>query len=560
MRLVSVPVNREVVSLKLGDFNNDGRLDLAYYGNPAEMQVLFNEGDGRFSVPRRFATGEAVTSTSALVAEDLDGDGRDDLALLTEKEVVICLQGEGGLGELERWPHAASSPTIMHVGDLDGDGRTDLILVDQDTEAPVRVRFREASGSLGPEERFAVEEPRAVAFAEVDGAAGEEVLTIDERSGRARVLKLEPSALLEEGGKSSWSGRAQFFPMGSGDARGRSLDLGDVDGDGKTDVVATDPSRAQVTVYLQGEEGLQAGKEYPSLSGGRGVEVVDLDGDKKAEVLVLSPAEKQVGLCRLTDGRLSFPQPLPTRGDPVAMTSGDLDGDGKPEILYVTPMEPGEKSEAKFALKALKKSAEGEGFEAFKWGDADLAPVPGLNGAPPALLVCDANQDKRLDVLVFNSYSSPVLLTGRESGPPVVAPGGAGPLVDASRSSVFAKESQGDDLLVAQNNYARRVRLDEAGRWVVKDQFNSGQSSARVEGVAMIDVEGDGRLEVRAFRPGDAVDFMAGRGGWGVPTEGEPQDWVAGLPGTGGCGLRRRWSGRLAGDGDGSVRGGADGA
>ena len=48
MRRVNVPVNKEVVSLQAGDFNGDGKLDLAFYGTPAELVILLNEGRGRF--------------------------------------------------------------------------------------------------------------------------------------------------------------------------------------------------------------------------------------------------------------------------------------------------------------------------------------------------------------------------------------------------------------------------------------------------------------------------------------------------------------------------------
>ena len=48
MRLVSIPVNKAVVSVDTGDFNGDGKPDLAFYGTPAEVEILFNEGKGRF--------------------------------------------------------------------------------------------------------------------------------------------------------------------------------------------------------------------------------------------------------------------------------------------------------------------------------------------------------------------------------------------------------------------------------------------------------------------------------------------------------------------------------
>ena len=62
MRLVSLPVNKDVGSLQAGDFNGDGKPDLAFYGTPAELVILFNQGKGRFGDPKRINTGEAVES------------------------------------------------------------------------------------------------------------------------------------------------------------------------------------------------------------------------------------------------------------------------------------------------------------------------------------------------------------------------------------------------------------------------------------------------------------------------------------------------------------------
>ena len=64
MRLVSVPVNKEVVSLATGDFNGDGKPDLVYYGTPAEVEILFNEGSGRFGGSKKIASGDAVQGRS----------------------------------------------------------------------------------------------------------------------------------------------------------------------------------------------------------------------------------------------------------------------------------------------------------------------------------------------------------------------------------------------------------------------------------------------------------------------------------------------------------------
>ena len=80
MRLASVPVNKEVVSLGTGDFNGDGKPDLVYYGTPAEVEILFNEGGGRFGGSKKISSGDAVETPGALAVGDLDQDGRDDIA------------------------------------------------------------------------------------------------------------------------------------------------------------------------------------------------------------------------------------------------------------------------------------------------------------------------------------------------------------------------------------------------------------------------------------------------------------------------------------------------
>ena len=513
MRLRSLPVNKEVVSLQAGDFDGDGKVDLAYYGTPAELIVLFNQGGGKFGRTRRIATGEASEGSNVLAVGDLNRDGRDDLALLAPTEVVAIFQGEKGvLGEPERLSHTATNkPILVRAVDLDGDGGDDLVIWSSD-EAPIRVRFSVEGGKLGPEQRFTFESIRAIAFANLDGKAGAEVLTIETQSGRARVLTLDES---EEEDAEHRRGRLVFYPLPQGTARGRSLATGDLDGDGRADVVVTDPANAQFFVYRQGAKGVGLGASltFPGLVGGRTVRAADFDGDGKAEVIVLSEQEKQIARSVLENGRLTFPAPLPIAGaEPVALEVADLNGDRTPEILYITRGKD-EKGFDAFALRALTRERS-KGFVPYRWGADDAVTVRGLSGAPAALRVVDANRDGQPDVLVFNSFGPPVLLLGRPGEPPAPAGGGLGPLIGAAPAGVAMADVEGPALIVAQGTYARNVLLDKDGRWEVKDQYNAGRSSAQVLAAAVFGAEGDGTKEVALLdRTSKSLLYLARKDG-----------------------------------------------
>ncbi len=515
MRLVSVPVNKEVVSLQAGDFDGDGKADLAFYGNPAGLEILYNKGGGKFADVRKINTGEALEAAGALSVGDLDRDGRDDLALITKDEVLIVYQREKGkLGEPERLPHTLENPRMVKAVDLDGDGVDDLVMLNGGPDGPIRVRFAVGGGRHGPEERFSVEPLRAYAFGQVDGKPGVELLTIENQSGRARVLTLGV-----DDDEDSKRGRLSFYPLPPGGEPGRSLDLGDLDGDGKADVVATDPTRAQFYVYRQsGRDGLGESKNYPGLVGGGPVKLADLDGDGKSEVYVLSEKEKQIGRSVLADGRLTFPAPLPTTGDPVALGIADLDGDKKPEVLYVTRGRTEKSTADVFTLRALAREGSGTMIP-FRWGQVDSVPLVGLGGVPPAITVVDVNRDNLPDLLVFDVYGPPILLLGRPNEPPAPAAGGLGPLSGVAPGGLTVTDLDGPGLFVAQQSFARKLLLEKGGRWTVQEQFDSGRTSAQVQGVAALDTDGDGVKEIALLdRTSKSLLFLAKKGGTYVPS------------------------------------------
>ena len=136
-----------------------------------------------------------------------------------DKELVFIYQTSTGvLSEPERVPHTASAPWLIKAIDIDGDKAKDLVIVDSEGDHPIHIRFATDEKKLGPEQRFALDMPHAIAFGQVDGKGGTEILVLEGQSGRARVLTLDQSSADD----SNKRGRLAFFALPQGNDRGRS--------------------------------------------------------------------------------------------------------------------------------------------------------------------------------------------------------------------------------------------------------------------------------------------------------------------------------------------------
>jgi hypothetical protein len=516
-RLVKVPVSREVTSLAVGDFNGDGRSDFAYVTAPSELVVALQDDEGNWSRIRRVAVADLPQTAGSVASGDLNGDQRDDIVLLgTNQTYVIYQTAEGELDEPFAVPNAGQKFSDPQVGDLDGDGRNDLLYVTgDDATRPVCVRFQDAAGRLGSEMRFELPASRALRMAEIDGSPGLELLAIENRTNRLKVFQFDSSPEADDNDDSSSPvGQLVWYGLGSEQSgRDRLLALGDLDGDGLDDVVVSDPSSAQLIVFRQSKGlGLGNGEMYPGLVGAKSLSVSDLDGDGRAEVVLASEQEKALGVCRLEEGRLTFPVALPAENVPVSAAVADLDGDGRPEIVYASRQ--GTSSSARYDLRALVRNDEGT-WQQRTFGSGGPAAIPlALRGDPEGMLVFDANGDGRPDYLVFAGFNRPPLfLSTNAEGVPEVKETDAGfGMGGASRGGTFVGELEGPVLLVAQKSFARNLILDAEDRWQVRDQYN-GPSSAKIAGVSVLDVDGDGVREIVLVEEGtDKLRFLKRQG------------------------------------------------
>ncbi len=481
---------KKIYSLDVGDLNGDGRADMAYYGDPKELLVIFGERDG-WGDKREFDIDDGSTRRGGLQIGDLNGDGREDLILLGKKVTYIIYQGKGGnLEEPIKYPNVTKDILELRIADLNGDGLKDLLYLAPSDPKPLRFRLQESDGKLGPEIGYRMPAPKAWFVKDFDGDGRDEVFLILKSSGRVKVLKLK-----EKEGKADEFHLPQIkvypFEKVSG-AKNRDMAIGDLTGDRRLDIIVSDPSSAQLILYRGNKRGgLDKEEAFPSLVGGRTIKVGDLDGDGKNEVLILSTEEDVIGISKYEKGeRLSFPKPLKIKGSPKCMDVADLNNDGRSDLAYIT------KLDSKFYLivslqekKELSISKEVE--------------LEQLDVDPRGLKVGDVNQDGRKDLMVFIPYE-PMRILLQD---------GEGEFRDISKSEGYRKGlvqnvtisslTMGDvdndkleEALLASKNFARSLLVRKEDSLEVIDQYNGRSADSEIVGVAAIDLDGDGKNEI----------------------------------------------------------------
>jgi uncharacterized protein YegL len=121
-------------SLVAADLNGDGRPDLALAYDGGVVSVLLNQGNGTFAAKVDYLTGAGVTS---IAAADLNGDGELDLAVANANASIVSVlvnQGNGTFAAKIDFD-AGLEPGSVVAADLNGDGRPDLAVASSGTPA-----------------------------------------------------------------------------------------------------------------------------------------------------------------------------------------------------------------------------------------------------------------------------------------------------------------------------------------------------------------------------------------------------------------------------------------
>jgi adhesin/invasin len=381
----ATPEFRDPRGLAVGDFNEDGKLDVAT-GNflGASITLLFGAGTGTTVVPftispTTFAAGTGLTS---LMGADLDGDGRQDIVgTATADSRVSVLRGTssgvGGAALYSALTGAAAAATAMGIttGDLNKDGKPDLVVANRGAAKMSLLQGDGAGSFTAPISPNVGTNPNSVAVSDLNRDGHPDVLVSNNVSNSVSILLGDGTGNLPATGTS--------LATGASPKAVRTIDL-DLDGD--QDIVV---AGSQLHAHLNnGSGGFSAAASYSATSAPGLLVTADFNNDGRMDVASANSSGSILAVL-LGNGTGGFVLPARTLAlgsNGTAIAAGDVDRDGKQDVAVAVGNAP------TYEVRVLKGVGDGT-FTAL----ATLtltSTSPGMDG----LAIGDIDGDGRLDI------------------------------------------------------------------------------------------------------------------------------------------------------------------
>jgi FG-GAP-like repeat/PASTA domain len=307
-------------------------------------------------------------------------------------------------------------PESVAIGDLNGDRKLDLAVANADGPS-VSVLVNRGDGSFRAARNFATGSEHDVPLSVAIGN-----LTPDRKPDLA-IANSAPHGrgiiVLTNKGGGRFRAERRFVTA----AEPQAVAIGELNGDGKPDLVAVSHDDAAVSVLLNKGGGRFAAKvDYRTGAGPGSVAIGDLTGDHKPDLVTSNENVRTVSvLVNKGDGTFESKRDIRTGRVPTAVAIGDLNADGKPDVAAVNNWSG--------TISVFTNRGEGnfEPRRAFP-----------TSRSPDAVTIADLNGDRRPDLAnigyIRNSIS--VLVNGGD--------GNFGPRLDYAAGGEPASLASGD--------------------------------------------------------------------------------------------------------------------
>jgi YVTN family beta-propeller protein len=192
----SVTVTALPSALATGDFNGDGILDLAVAESASpQVDILLGNGDGTFTPASSQPVTTLVTPVSVTTG-DFNGDGKLDLAFADSSNGILTVllgNGDGTFTLKNGQPVASQDLMFATTADFNGDGKLDLALVGSGTGGLVFVDLGNGDGTFQASSGFPVGNgPVASAFADFNGDGRLDLAVTNSTDGTVSILDQSP--------------------------------------------------------------------------------------------------------------------------------------------------------------------------------------------------------------------------------------------------------------------------------------------------------------------------------------------------------------------------------
>lgn len=336
----------------LGDLDGDGDADIVLAKGrhwPLVELVLLNDGKGRFD--QRHNLGDKADRTYTAALADLDGDSDLDLVVgndAPDEKVVYFNDGKGHFSLTGTFGEAKWTTRNVTVVDLNKDDRPDIVVANRggpQNRSANYICLNDGRGRFPACRVLSTESATTIAAGDLNGDKLPD-LVVPHRDGGQSYL------FLNEGQRDGQGGFAAKHPFGPDKSATRAIALGDLNGDGRLDIVLGDEARGGALLYFN-QGGLKFSEpviiaEKPFVLGA--LAVADLNGDGQADVVLGNEKMPSAVLINEGAGRkfalvpfggkqseASLPnQEAARQGTPGAvygLAIGDVNGDGSPDIV-----------------------------------------------------------------------------------------------------------------------------------------------------------------------------------------------------------------------------------
>lgn len=272
-----------VNAVAAGDLNGDGKPDLAVTNRDFHsVGIMLGEGGGRFSkVVHQYRTGGYP---QAIAVGDLNGDRKRDLAVALDRQLLVLLgKGDGTYTEKGKFPTQGDYSDSIVLADLDKDGILDALITAYyvyESPSAVNVLLGKGDGTFGAAVPYAVgENPGSIVVADFN-RDGNLDFVIGDHSGSAKPSDLALSVFLGNG--DGTFGKPVRVPVM---AFPYSIASADFNGDGKLDL-AVEVGSASVEIELGNGDG--SFRHFSIFAAGYEVVAADFNGDGKADLVVVN--------------------------------------------------------------------------------------------------------------------------------------------------------------------------------------------------------------------------------------------------------------------------------